>query len=89
MSEKPDKHLDLVVVVSGEPVTVEINGKQTVAQLIHKALQHSGNQGQDPDQWELRTQSGELLDPASHLGSVGIHEGTTLFLNPRAAAGGC
>lgn len=85
---KSDKTIDLVVVVSGQPTNVSVNVKQSVAHLIHKALERSGNTGQDPTQWDLRREGGELVDPALRVGEVGLSDGMTLFLNPRAGAGG-
>lgn len=85
---KPDKKVDLVVVVSGQPTSVTVNINQSIAHLIHEALQSSGNTGQDPSQWDLRREGGELLDPGVRVGDVGLVDGMTLFLNPRAGAGG-
>ncbi len=84
----PDKTIDLVVVVSGQPTNVSVNVNQWIAQVIHEALQRSGNTGQDPSQWDLRLEGGELLDPALRAGDGGLTDGMTLFLNPRAGAGG-
>lgn len=85
---KPDREVDLVVVVSGQPTRVRVNVNQMVAQLIHEALQQSGNHGQDPSQWDLRLEGGDLLDPGQRLTDVGLTDGMTLYLNPRAGAGG-
>lgn len=85
---QPDKKFDLTVVVSGQPVKVTVNPHQSVEHLVHEALQRSGNQGQAPDQWELRTEAGALLDQSLDVASAGIADGLTLFLNPRTGAGG-
>jgi hypothetical protein len=85
---KPDRTIDLVVVVSGQPTPVRVNSNQTIAHLIHEALQQSGNKGQDPSQWDLRLEGGDLLDPGLRVGDVGLTDGMTLYLNPRAGAGG-
>ncbi len=84
----PAEHLDLVIVVSGVPEPVRINGHEPLENAVRKALQESGNQGRSPADWELRTEDGTLLDQNARADAVGLHEGQTLFLNPRAGAGG-
>lgn len=80
--------LDLIIVVSGSPTPVRANLHQSLEHLVQEALHESGNLGQPSADWELRTESGVLLDQSLQIGSVGLHEGQTLFLNPRAGAGG-
>ncbi len=84
----PDRHLDLVVVVSGQPQPVRINANQTLEHVVREALQRSGNHGQPPADWELRTENGTLLDQQLRAADAGLVDGMTLFLNPRAGAGG-
>lgn len=83
-----DQQLDLIVVVSGQPERIRVNVHQTFEHLIREALQRSGNQGQAPSEWELRTQDGILLDQGLRVGDATLADGTTLFLNPHAGAGG-
>jgi hypothetical protein len=85
---KPEKKINLTVVVSGQPVPIEINHNRLVEHLVEKALKQSGNHGQAPDQWELRTESGDLIDQSLQVDQAGIHDGMTLFLNPKTGAGG-
>jgi hypothetical protein len=80
--------IDVTVVVSGQPVRVKVNVHQTVEHLIHEALQQSGNKGQAPSEWELRREDGTLLNQSARVAEAGLLEGVTLFLNPRAGAGG-
>lgn len=80
--------VDLTVVVSGAPERLRVNVHQTLEHVVHDALQQSGNVGQPPADWELRTDSGALLQQSLTVASAGLHEGQTLFLNPRAGAGG-
>ncbi len=84
----PTPHLDLIVVVSGSPQPVRVNIHQPLEQLVAEALRESGNVGQPPADWELRTEDGALLDQGVRVDGAGLHEGQTLFLNPRAGAGG-
>ena len=85
---KPDKKFNLTVVVSGQAVQVTVNHNQTVRHLVEKALHESGNQGQAADQWELRTESGTLIEQSLQVDEAGLHDGITLFLNPKTGAGG-
>lgn len=80
--------LDLIVVVSGTPHPVRINVHETLEHVVAEALRESGNVGQPAADWELRTEDGTLLDQATRVQDAGLHEGQTLFLSPRAGAGG-
>lgn len=83
-----ENNIDVTVVVSGQPERLKVNVHQTVEHLVHEALQKSGNKGQAPSAWELRTEDGRLLDQAGTVEAAGIHDGMTLFLSPQAGAGG-
>lgn len=85
---KTDNQLDLVVVVSGVPRPVTINANAPLKNLVKEVLRGSGDEGRSPDDFELRTESGELLDLGAKARDAGLHDGVTLFLNPRAGAGG-
>lgn len=80
--------ITITVVVSGQGVQVSVNPNQKVAQLIKEALHVSGNKGQSGEDWELRTANGNLLDPDSKVADAAITEGITLYLSPKAGAGG-
>jgi Protein of Unknown function (DUF2604) len=83
-----DQNIDVTVVVSGQPERLKENVHQTVEHLVHEALQKSGNKGQPPSEWELRTEDGRLLDQGQTISAAGIQDGMTLFLSPKAGAGG-
>lgn len=85
---KPENHLDLTIVVSGSPHAVRVNTHQTLEHVVREALHESGNVGQPPEDWELRLEDGSLLDQSVRVEQAGLHGGQTLFLNPRAGAGG-
>lgn len=84
----PDNQIQVTVIVSGTAVPVSVNPNQKVTQLIREALRETGNQGQAPDQWELRRESGEVLDQTARVGDIGLVDGDTLTLQPRVGAGG-
>jgi hypothetical protein len=82
------ENIDVHVVVSGQPTTLKANIHQTVEHLVKEALKESGNKGQPPADWELRTTDGTLIDQSLAIGAAGVVDGATLFLSPRAGAGG-
>jgi Protein of Unknown function (DUF2604) len=83
----PENTVQITIVVSGQPVPLHVNVHQTLEHVVHDALQNSGNKGQSPSDWELRLE-GRLLDQSETVGAAGITSGMTLFLSPRAGAGG-
>lgn len=84
----PTENIDVTVVVSGQPGQLKVNVHQTLEHLVHEALQKSGNTGQAPSEWELRTEDGRLLNQSQTVAVAGIQDGATLFLSPKAGAGG-
>lgn len=82
------QNIEVIVVVSGQSERLRVNVHQTLEHLVHESLQRSGNPGQGPSDWELRDGSGALLDQSQTVGAAGIADGATLFLNPKAGAGG-
>jgi hypothetical protein len=83
-----DQKLSIIVVVNGQPVTVEGNVNAPLIPLIQHALNESGNSGQPAENWELRDAAGNVLDPGRKLGDTGVAGGATLFLNLKAGVGG-
>jgi Protein of Unknown function (DUF2604)/WXG100 protein secretion system (Wss), protein YukD len=81
-------HIEITVVVSGQPERLKANEHQRLEHLVREALARSGNEGQPPSEWELRTEDGRLLDQEQTVGQAGIVNGQTLFLSPKAGAGG-
>lgn len=88
MPERSEQNIEITVVVSGQPERLKVNVHQALEQLVHQALQRTGNKGQAPADWELRTEDGTLLDQSLTVAVGNIHNGTTLFLSPKAGAGG-
>lgn len=83
-----DPNIMVNVVVSGQPTSVRVNVHQKVEHLVKEALDQSGNKGQAPSEWELRTSDGRLIEQMMTIESAGIVDGMTLYLSPRAGAGG-
>lgn len=80
--------IEITVVVSGQPERAKINVHDRLERLVREALRKSGNEGQPPSDWDLRTEDGKLLDQYLTLEAAGIRDGVTLFLSPKAGAGG-
>jgi hypothetical protein len=86
---KENNFIDLVFVVNGEDVDIpKFNINEPLHAARNKALADSGNTGRPPDEWEVRTEAGVLLDPKSKLDSLGLKPGTRLFLTLAVGAGG-
>jgi hypothetical protein len=85
---KSDNHVDLVIVVSGAPEAVRINRNQPLEHAVREALRESGNTGQPAEDWELRDEAGQLLMQTLRAEQAGLFDGQTLFLSPKAGAGG-
>ncbi|MFL5562031.1 MAG: DUF2604 domain-containing protein [Gemmatimonadaceae bacterium] len=81
-------NISLIVVVSGQPTALKVNLHQTIDHLVHEALTRSGNQGQPSSEWELRKADGALVEQALTVEASGLVDGMTLYLSPRAGAGG-
>jgi len=83
-----DKKVTIVFVINGEDVTVEQNENAPLKAARDKALEQSGNTGRPFDEWEIRNEQGELLDPTAKIETFGFTDGVRLFLNLMVGAGG-
>jgi Protein of Unknown function (DUF2604)/WXG100 protein secretion system (Wss), protein YukD len=83
-----ENNITVKVIVSGQPTSVTVNRHQKVEHLVREALNQTGNKGQPPADWELRTADGALIDQNLTIDAAGIVDGMTLYLSPRAGAGG-
>lgn len=89
MSASNNKNIPpLIIVVNGVRTEVTVNVQQKVKQLVREALHASGQPDASPEDWELKTEAGVLLNPDLQIGAAGIVAGTTLFLSQAAGGGG-
>jgi len=90
MPDKSKAHseIEITIVVSGQPERLKANDHQRLEILVREALARSGNEGQPPSDWELRTEDGRLLDQEQTVAQAEIVKGQTLFLSPKAGGGG-
>src|SRR4051812_29371959 len=79
----PSNHIDLIVIVNGQPTPIHANVNEPLHALVAQALAATGNVGQPPENWELR-KDGALLDSSQKLKTFGFAPGTELFLNLKA-----
>jgi len=84
----PGNKIDLIVVVNGQPTPVEANVNAPLHSIVGHALAATGNQGQPPENWELRDKDGGPLDGGRKIGELGLVNGAQVFLNLKAGVGG-
>lgn len=85
--DKPNQ-VTFTVVVNGSPTDVTANIHSPIHVLVPEALRETDNTGQPPENWELRDEPGNLLDPQRKIGEFGFAPGTKLFLSLKAGIGG-
>ncbi len=83
-----DKQIEFTIVVNGQPVAVKVNRYDEIGEAVSQALKESGNSGQPIGNWELRNDSGQIIDIEKKIADSDIKEGVTLFLNLKAGVGG-
>ena len=90
MSDQPGSpnKIALRFVVNGTPYPVDANLNAPLRTVMNKALADSNNNGQAPENWQLKLEDGTSLDPDKKVGTYGFAAGATLFLSLRAGAGG-
>jgi hypothetical protein len=86
---KEDNFIPLIFVVNGEEVELNrLNVHEPLDAARSKALAQSGNTGRPHKEWEIRTESGMVLDPTMKLENLGLQPGTRLYLSLAVGAGG-
>ena len=83
-----EKRIEFTIIVNGHPVEAKAGLDEQIGEVVERALKDSGNSGQPVGKWELRDDSGRIIDTAKKVGESGIKAGTTLFLNLKAGVGG-
>jgi hypothetical protein len=69
------------VVVGGGAVTIEAHPAEHLAAVRDKALKKAEIVGQPPENYEIKTIGGVVLDPQSTVQSVGLKAGDEIFLS--------
>lgn len=79
----------LIFVVNGEEIPLEVPLTEPLHSAVAKALAVSHNTGRPPSEWELRYESGEIINDQSRpVGDYGFVDGAHLYLTLRVGAGG-
>ena len=82
------ERIEIVIVVNGQPVPEKAHVDEQVSEAVERALNDSGNSGQPLDSWELRDESGQIIEFGRKFRELGIKGGAKLFLNLKAGVGG-
>jgi len=82
-----EKKIEITFVIQGKEFIIEVNTNQSIKAGVHKALEQAGQSGPHKD-WELRTESGELINMDSSWNDNNITSPTKLFLSKGAGRGG-
>lgn len=80
--------LKIVFVVNGEEVPIEAQLVAPLQIARNEALVQSQTTGRPQWDWEVRTESGVLLEPELKIGTLNFADGVRLFLTPRTGSGG-
>jgi hypothetical protein len=91
MARKDDakgNKVSLTIVVNGQPVEIEGNENAPLQTVLNKALSETQNEAQPPENWEIRDEAGNLLDPSQKIGLFGFAAGTVLLASLKAGAAG-
>ena len=80
--------IEIVIIVNGDPVPEKAHPDDEVGEVVSRALDASGNSGQPLDNWELRDESGHVIDFGRKFRNLDIKPGAKLFLNLKAGVGG-
>lgn len=83
-----DHHVRITVVVNGQPVVIEAEEKEKLAEVRRRALHETQNLAQPPENWEIKDEAGTVLDPEKHVDEYHFGKEVTLFLSLKAGAAG-
>jgi hypothetical protein len=78
----------ITMVVNGQPVVIEAEEKEKLAEVRRRALHETQNVAQPPENWEIKDEAGTVLDPEKHVGEYHFGKEVTLFLSLKAGAAG-
>ena len=78
----------MTVVVNGTPVEIDAEADEPLADVRRRALDLTRNVAQPPENWDFKTEGGDLLDPAKRVGDYRFGPQVTLFLSLAAGVAG-
>lgn len=80
--------VEITMVVNGQPVEIKATESERLSEVRQKALVETQNLAQPPENWEIKNEAGDVLDPDKTVGSFHFGEKVTLFLSLKAGAAG-
>jgi hypothetical protein len=83
-----DRRVRITMVVNGQPVVIEADEDEKLAEVRKKALHETQNLAQPPENWEIKNEAGTLLDPEKRVAEYHFGKETTLFLSLKAGVAG-
>lgn len=86
--DKPGQKVTIIFIVNGQDVEIDANVHTPLSAARDQALSKSNNTGRPPEEWEVRTEAGVLLDASLKIESFGFTSGVRLFLTLKVGAGG-
>ena len=78
----------LIFIVNGEDVLIKSNTDSLLASARDAALFRTLNTGRPLDEWEVRRESGELLNTSQTIRSFGFMNNDRIFVTLKISAGG-
>lgn len=87
-SDHGSNFVEITMVVNGQPVVIRALEQQPLHVIRQKALEETKNLAQPPENWEIKNEGGELLDPDKKVGEFGFDMQVTLFLSLKAGVAG-
>jgi len=82
------EEVNILFIVNGEDVSISIDKQAALAEARDKALVESRNTGRPLEDWEIREESGVLLESSRTINDLNFVPGVRLFLTLRVGAGG-
>jgi len=78
----------ILFIANGEDIWVDIPATEPLGAVRDQALTKSRNTGRPPEEWTIRNERGESLDPAAKVESFGFPSRVRLFLSLQVGFGG-
>lgn len=83
-----DKKVDLLIIVTGDEVEVKAKLDDELSEVVETALKKTEHKGRPVTDWDLRTESGEVLDLNRTVRSYSLQDGAILSLTLKAGVAG-
>jgi hypothetical protein len=82
------KGFELTVVVNGDPIQPKVGADTLLSVVVTESLALAKAVGRPEDQWEIKNESGTVLDQALSLHEAHVESGATLYLSLKTGAAG-